>query len=766
MNEAEVRYKRIFPFIREKLGYDDENIAIEKHIRVGRGSSFYVDMAVYTDFGKTIAFVLDIKKQNTYLPHYKDQVISYGLLLRSSLSVLSDGSEIIIYDTKTQCELYSGDLRGAIPFLSKAILLARVNPIDTLSKDEESKAKNVLQTFQKREKFVWLLCVCENIIRDIDGKTGEESFNELSKILFIKIFSERENMGYIFSNQGKVGVQTIFSRSKEKYPDLFENDKEILLSDRAVEKLIEALKDYSFTDTDIDIKGRAFEIFIGNTLTGKLGQFFTPRTVVRFVLDFVAPRYELPGNKFTKIIDPSCGSGGFLIDALQRLFVEIENKEGQEEVQYKKSRLVQEQIYGIDVSPSLIRTSKMNMVLHGDGQGGIIRDNGLIPSREFWDRHKNSFDYIYTNPPFGNRDSDPAVLKNYTISGGKNIEREILFLEQYFNFLKPGGMLSVVLPNGILNNYEKKYKKVRAFIKNNFNIIGIVGLPDRSFKSSGANSHTTLLFAQKKYLSNIAQENVFIAIANEIGFERRTKFAFPINKNDFNRIIKNYRDYKSGVHHFYSLASSLRLDAYNLVLPPGLIEDRLDANYYYAKYLVDVGDDPQQLSDVCRVSKAKITNTDKMYRYVQFSDISAKTGEIISYTQEGYPDELPTRAKMAIREHDIICARLFDSEDNIALVSKEFDGQVCSTGFVVLHPLEGIPPELLYYYMRLSSTRQQVRYLCRGTILPSCRDSDILQIKIPKITDKLKIQKIVMAVQEIEKGRQTIRKKLNELSAI
>ena len=770
MNEEEIKHRYVIPFIKNELGYNNSNIEFEKKIKVGANTNLFLDIAVYLDeYKETIAFALDTKKQNTFLQNYKDQVISYGLLLSAPYSLLTDGFDSVLYDTKLKQEVYYGKLKGLKKYLEKKEIQEKIKSILSITDEEKLNAKKTLVIFDKRENFISTLEECENIIRDNDGKTGEDSFQELSKVLFIKIFSEKKKLENSFSGQGKVGLSIIFDSAKKNYPNLFEQNETINLSDATVNNLIEKLKNYSFTETDIDIKGKAFEIFIGNTLTGKLGQFFTPRTIVNFIVNFLPPKHELPDKSPTKIADTSCGSGGFLINILQNVFSDVSNIENNNKAKSLKSRFVKEQLYGFDVSPSLVRTSKMNMVLHGDGQGGINKYNGLLLGHGECKKYKEYFNYIYTNPPFGNKDSEKKILELYTItkylSKNGSIDREILFTEQFANLLKKGGFLSVVFPNGILNNSKKIYTKTRELLKSDFIIIAVIGLPDKSFKSSGANSHTSILFAKKKEITNEPQPDIFMAIAKEVGFERKTKQALPIHKNDLDSILLNYRKHKSNHHSLQPLKDVYKLDSYSFILPSEKLEDRIDANYYYSKYIIDTGEESQRLENICTISKEKIQDKTGLYKYIQFSDISEQTGEIISFTDEGQVSELPSRAQMLLKENYVICARVFDSEKNVAIVPKEFSNQIASTGFVVLKP-KNIPYQILYYYMRLPSTLKQIRYFCSGTILPSCRDEDILKIRVPVITDKNKIETIVNCVNQIEKSKKELRKNLERLSTL
>lgn len=438
-----------------------------------------------------------------------------------------------------------------------------------------------------RDEFSRLLFKCHNIIRNNDKLSPEAAFDEISKILFIKIRYERENdEGQIFSQNRfvenrkayeklnkEMGVtdsvpfyQNLFEKTKIQFASdhLFDDNAKIEIRENSFEQIVKELEIYNLSTTSDDVKGIAFEQFLGKTFRGELGQFFTPRTIVDFMVSILDPQEgEL-------VCDPCCGSGGFLIKAFEHVrdkierdvesqkekikahfygadydnLPEQEKMEVEAEVSEKFSIMNEELnvnnergrlyslshncIYGTDANPRMARTAKMNMIMHGDGHGGVHHHDGLLNVNGIFE---NRFDIILTNPPFGARVdkdlkiseadkfADQVMIEEYTKRYGEeyksalrqvndNIGKpllslykidngltEVLFIERCLNLLKPGGRMGIVLPEGVLNNTN--LQKVRDFVESQAKILLIVSIPQDVFMASGATVKPSLMFFKK-----------------------------------------------------------------------------------------------------------------------------------------------------------------------------------------------------------------------------------------------------------------------------
>ncbi|MBS3076530.1 N-6 DNA methylase [Candidatus Pacearchaeota archaeon] len=781
-SETDVLFKRISPIL-EKLGYSEGNkkeIEHEKPLQIGRSKYVYPDIVV--NIKETPVFVLDAKNPEENLDLYERQIISYGLLLKTPYSVLCNGVTLKVYETQTEKVIWDKPIDKIPIFLSKVNLTKKITKtISTISEEKIEEAKKTLLVFEGIKEFSSLLYKCEDVIRDIDGLTGADAFDEISKLLFTKMYFEKmalETNKNLFSienikqNGGANYVKTyLFKTARDSNKDIFQGDETITLENSSIEKIVELLQRYALIRTDVDVKGRAFEIFLGKTFTGGLGQFFTPRTIVRFAVLFADPEINSPLERKNPylVLDPACGSGGFLIEVFKAINEKIKNqpRNKQEEL---FERLSKHQLYGVDINPRLVRVSKMNMVLHGDGHGGIYKNSGLEDVND--DVKEETFDLVITNPPFGNRDKGKILEKfDFGKRKGKILKeqlREVLYVERCIKLLKKGGELAILLPDGILNNEQLNY--VRDFIKKETIIKAVISLPDKAFKASGANSKTSLLFLKRKVTGKEEQQPIFMAMAEEVGFERKTKKAKEIEQNDLPSILKTYKDYKSGKLYENIKDKKDVLEILNdkpscFLIGERYLGDRIDATYYFSKYVLDLGVPSCEVQNVARLSRVIVNpqqEPTKEIKYVQFSHIEKRLGDITGYF-ELLGREAPSRAKQLVNDGDLICARVKDSEDNVAIIPNELNYGIVSTGFVVLKPLAPMTSEALFALLRLRTTLNQVRWKSSGTIMPAINDDEYLSIKIPKLS-KSEIDRITKEIKEVNRQRENIKERLSNLS--
>lgn len=453
-----------------------------------------------------------------------------------------------------------------------------------------------------RDEFAKLLFKCHCIIRNNDKLSPEAAFDEISKILFMKIRYERnpdedvlfslekfqkderhfeKNIKKHLPLEAQIPyMQYLFKATKDEFADdkLFEPYETIKIKQYSFEQIVKELEKYNLSATSDDVKGIAFEQFLGTTFRGELGQFFTPRTIVDFMVEVLDPQ------EGETICDPTCGSGGFLIkafeyvrdkiekdveqykkdlkaklfneeyeklsekeqlevnekysDYIKKLSIDISvpnkayHKQSEAEKNRRISRLSSSCIYGTDANPRMARTSKMNMIMHGDGHGGVHHHDGLINVNGIFE---NRFDVILTNPPFGARiekdyrlsdtdkfyddekiqeykkrygedcikqinelnvaiDKKQKVLDRFKLGKVSGLT-EVLFMERCLNLLKPGGRMGIVLPEGVLNN--SNLQKVRDFFESRAKILLITSIPQDVFVASGATIKPSLLFFKK-----------------------------------------------------------------------------------------------------------------------------------------------------------------------------------------------------------------------------------------------------------------------------
>ena len=334
------------------------------------------------------------------------------------------------------------------------------------------------------------------------------AFDELSKILFVKIRDEKRarRNGEPYDFQIKTyerpksvadRVNGLYQEAKAEDPDVFTED--IRVDESRLFSVVNHLQGINLNQTDLDVKGVAFERFLGNFFKGEIGQFFTPREVVEFMVKMVTPHHE------ERVLDPACGSGGFLLHALDYIRAQASEfyTQGTPEHYTHWHDFAKERLFGIEVNDSIARVAKMNMIIHDDGHSNVIGNDALVNFDSLYNQHrdfqKETFDLILTNPPFGAvvKKAESPYLNDYDMGKGNASQKtEILFLERCFDFLKwETGKLAIILPDGILTNSSLQY--VRDYIEGHFQILAIVSLPQTAFSYYGAGVKTSILFLQK-----------------------------------------------------------------------------------------------------------------------------------------------------------------------------------------------------------------------------------------------------------------------------
>ena len=473
--------------------------------------------------------------------------------------------------------------------LDEVVAIPTAKDVDDAARIEQIKNQTKLFT---RDEFTKTLRACHSIIRNNDKLSPEAAFDEISKLLFMKIRFERDNKGMkVFTKQeyldaaqnheknvrpGLKGtdlyalsyMQFLFRTTKEFFKDdrLFDDKDEINIRENSFIQILEKLETFNLSDTQDDVKGIAFEEFLGTTFRGELGQFFTPRTIVDFMTEILDPQ------EGEVICDPTCGSGGFLIKAFEyvreKIEADIRSKkdslrlsiEGNdydalpEDKQVKISHSIDKMqaalnteldtgiegsrmyqlsrncIYGTDANPRMARTSKMNMIMHGDGHGGVHHHDGLLNINGIFEER---FDVILTNPPFGqnvdrgqliseaDKFTDEEMKKKYKKKYGAAYDEalkqvddhigesllslydlgntstltEVLFMERCLRLLKKGGRMGMVLPEGVLNN--KNLQAVREYFEGKAKIILICSIPQDVFIAAGATVKPSLVFMRR-----------------------------------------------------------------------------------------------------------------------------------------------------------------------------------------------------------------------------------------------------------------------------
>lgn len=341
-----------------------------------------------------------------------------------------------------------------------------------------------------------------------------KSFDEWSKLLFAKVYDERHTPnGSPREFQWGVGetatqvarrIQRLYRQAREEDPTIF-SAPEISLPDEKIAEVVKEIQHIGISHMTIDALGQAFEQFFGSIFRGDLGQYFTRRELVRFMVAMIQPRES------DFVLDPTCGSGGFLVETLLQVWRHINAiYAGQPDLERRKYDFAQQHLFGIEIHEILGRVCQTNLLLHRDGHTNVEADRSCLDAEFNNPRLRldgSLFTIVLGNPPFGDRikadDRDSlghGSLDGFELGRGRRqVKSEIVILERAFQFLKPGGRLAMVVPDGLLNNpgEQSQCPAFRRFLFRTARLDAIISLPDHAFRKSGAQNKTSILFATK-----------------------------------------------------------------------------------------------------------------------------------------------------------------------------------------------------------------------------------------------------------------------------
>jgi type I restriction enzyme M protein len=502
------------------------------------------DIVVYNDDACQEPHILvECKKEDISEPEFKEainQAYSYAFAMARDIKWVWITSKIKNTFFQVDKNKQSREIETDIP----AYGVDRIAPYKFVKGADTQVRKQGQQKFSelqvvKEDELTRRFKQAHNALWGGGQLNPSEAFDELDKLIFCKIWDERKprKIGtpydfQIITEQG-IGKTTqeveadalkktnakLFERITELYEEGRKKDPEVFrdnirLTPERARTIVEYLQDINLNKTDLDSKGRAFETFMDSFFRGSFGQYFTPRPIVKFIVDV------LPITHDSLVLDTSCGSGGFLLHALEKVrqeaseFYEPTSKEHWQHWH----DFAEKKLYGIEINEQISRAAKMNMIIHDDGHTNVITADGLLTAKRLQEISKNlgfqygRFDFIITNPPFGSavKLTEQAYLQTYSFgqkdttwldlknSGVKNRDTqstEVLFIEQCHQFLTEGGYLSIVIPDGVLTNSSLQY--VRDQVEDWYRIVAVVSLPQTAFTHTGAGVKSSVLFLRK-----------------------------------------------------------------------------------------------------------------------------------------------------------------------------------------------------------------------------------------------------------------------------
>jgi type I restriction enzyme M protein len=541
--------------------YPKQNIQTHPQYRVKIRPSdpkkeYPVDIAVFDSDKKTeddIRIIIECKKKNRR--EGRSQLHDYLRFSKAPMGVWFNGEErLFIKKVEKGGKILFEDIPN-IPKFGQ-----RLEDVGKFKRKDLKPATNLKNIFKAMRNYL-----AGNVV----GATRDEVLaQQLINLMFCKIYDERftKPMDMVSFRAGvdepisdvKDRISSLFQRVKNNYSDVFDKSDTLILDEYSITYIVGELQLYSLMESTRDAIGDAFEVFIGHALKGAQGQFFTPRNVVRMVIEMLDPSPE------DVIVDPACGSGGFLVEALRYIWERVEKScvelgWPKHEIEVEKQKVAIKNLRGIDKDYFLSKVAKAYMAILGDGRAGIFCENSLEKNNHWKketkkDIHLNYFDIVMTNPPFGAKIpvKGEELLKQFDLghkwkynkkenlfSKDKVLSKQapqILFIERCLQFLRPGGKMAIVLPDGILGNDTLSY--LRDWVVKKTQILAVVDVPIETFMPF-VSTKTSVLFLRKYEDDEIKRDYpIFMAICETCGHNRRGQH---VVEDDISQIPIEYK---------------------------------------------------------------------------------------------------------------------------------------------------------------------------------------------------------------------------------
>lgn len=489
----------------KKYKYPKERIDIEKSVRFGRETK-RVDIVIYSEDNETPHLMVEVKA-----PHEKndtEQLKSYLNADGTPFGVAINGRSMLILYRPYPKDF---DTLADIPMFGETVddVLSRRRMLSDL--EEPKQLKEVIQGIEEL----------------VLANSGFDSFDEIFKLIYAKLHDEKESIENPErplefrksptkdANKTKADISRLFEEAKARWKGVFEKSDTIKLLPEHLSVCVGELEKFKLLGANLQVIDEAFEYLIPDVAKSKKGQYFTPRIVIDMCVRMLAP------SEKERVIDTACGSGGFLIHTMEYL------KKKNNWTNAKMSSYAKQSLFGIDFDEKSSKIARAMMLIAGDGKSHIYKENSLDSSSwqeatkgdikgedllmEFSEYEKQqqnekeflffNFDVLLANPPFAGEVKESSTLAKYKLGRhpktGKNIDtisRHLLFIERNLNFVKPGGRLALVLPQGVFNNTSEEY--VRNFIMEHARILGVVWVEGNSFKPH-TGTKTSVIFLQK-----------------------------------------------------------------------------------------------------------------------------------------------------------------------------------------------------------------------------------------------------------------------------
>ena len=599
--------------------------------------------------------------------------------------------------------------------------------------------------------------------------------------------------------------------AKKKKKRIFERSEGINLSPETIKGVVGRLEGLFLFGIDADLNGRLFETFLSATMRGKdLGQYFTPRSVVKLGVKLAQLKVDFRQPEDSdRVYDGCCGTGGFLIDVLADMWHKV-NKNPALSAERKESlcnKLATEHIFGADIGrdPNLSRIARLNMYLHGDGGSSIYNIDSLdkdLPDtptdnpealeekaqmRRLMAHHDGFFDVVITNPPFAKKyaitnakskeeeSTASRILRGYELlseEGGKErreLRSNLMFIEKYRDFLKPGGRLITVLDDGLLSAQD--YGWFRIWLRREFLVRAIVSLPGDAFQRSAARVKTSILVLEKKRVADEIQPDAFMYPCEYVGIDDPSRArTLPIDnanreraKREIDVVLQELEKFQSG-----------RAPRGKYIVPASRLSDRLDVKHclmakgHQVRQWTKAGLRVLSIEDVLEpvaytensnnVIECESSTAPEIPLIVRY-DGTAEAGEPIlpADTQHGKLYRVAT--------DDVVVSNIAASYGSIAVVPKHLNGAVVSNEYTVLRVKEGFDAQLVCVILRSPVVLAELLLVATGANRTRVRWDTMKTVQMPYPASH-KAQHFMLAMRDAdEREKKAMEDKHREIEA-
>lgn len=544
-----------------RYGYDPSRIALDLD-QPGRADA--ADIVVFADAARTRPFaVIECKPDgvsDTEFAQAIELAVANGTSTRSRanyVGVVAGGTRLFL------------DFSGQIDAVERETNVVADLPSQYGLPEEFKYRKGGATDIAPvtRQDLIAAIRKCHQTLWGGGRLSPPSAFGELCKLIFVKIADEqvprRKGEPYAFqikthepSRALAERIRGLYERQQELDPEVFTDS--IRVSDAALRTIVSHLESIDLGNTDLDTKGVAFEQFMDSFFKGDFGQYFTPRTITAFCVEMVKLTAE------DKVIDPACGSGGFLLYALDKVRQEAEGffAPGSPDHYRHWHDFARQRLFGIEINDEIARVAKMNMILHDDGHTNVVGADALEHFSKLQTVNPglkpNSFDVVLSNPPFGATVSvaEHPYLGSYRLAHGSHgsklsasMRTEILFIERIAQLLKHGsGRAAIVLPDGVLTNKSTRY--VREYLLEAFQLMAVVSLPATAFTHYGAGVKASVVVLRRRAEGELAgdDELVFMSAPESIGYDstgREAEDLLPSVALDYREFLENPKKFVS-----------------------------------------------------------------------------------------------------------------------------------------------------------------------------------------------------------------------------